>query len=167
VAVLFRPPLPAPGDWEQLFAFPTLQMVDHGVAAAPADGAVALGSADVADMQALVDLTHPGPFAARTVELGPYLGVRDAGTGALVAMAGVRMHAPGHREISAVCTDPGHQGRGLAGKLVRDLVGRIRADGDTPILHVLAANTNAIRLYEALGFTVRATFDVIAWRAPS
>jgi ribosomal protein S18 acetylase RimI-like enzyme len=167
VAVLFRPPLAAPPEWEELFAFPTLQMVDDGVAAAPAERTALLGGADVADMQALVEVTHPGPFSARTVELGPYLGVRDGGTGALVAMAGVRMHAPGYREISAVCTDPGHQGRGLAGALVRDLVGRIRADGDMPILHVLADNTSAIRLYEALGFTVRAQFDVIGWRAPS
>ena len=52
-----------------------------------------LGPADVGEMLALVELTRPGPFAVRTVELGGYVGVFD--DGALVAMAGERLRAPG------------------------------------------------------------------------
>ena len=74
---------------------------------------------------ALVARTEPGPFTDRTIELGTYLGVRDASDGALVAMAGQRMHPPGHVEISAVCTDPAFRGRGLARMLVELLVDEI------------------------------------------
>ena len=47
----------------------------------------------------------------------------------LIAMAGERMHPPGFTEISAVCTDAAHRGRGLASQLVRALVRGIRDAG--------------------------------------
>src|SRR4029077_5363570 len=109
-----------------------------------------LTPADVPAMLDLVARTQPGPFARRTIELGTYLGVREGG--ALVAMAGERMHLDGHSEISAVCTDPSQRRRGLARDLVLTLARRIRARGERPFLHVAADNVNAIRLYEALGF---------------
>jgi hypothetical protein len=37
------------------------------------------------------------------------------------------------------------------------LVGHIRARGGIPFLHAVAANTGAIRLYEAMGFELRQT----------
>ena len=55
--------------------------------------------------------TQPGPFFAHTIELGRYLGIRDAGR--LVAIAGERMLLDDYTEISAVCTAPSHQGRGV------------------------------------------------------
>ena len=72
--------------------------------------------ANVAAMLALVELTQPGPFAPRTIELGRYLGVHD--NGQLVAMAGERCRLPGYREVSAVCTHPDARGRGLADRLL-------------------------------------------------
>jgi predicted GNAT family acetyltransferase len=98
----------------------------------------------------LVARTQPGPFLQRTVELGTYLGVRR--DGALVAMAGERLHPPGFTEVSAVCTDPDHRGQGYAARLVQAVVAGIKERGDIPFLHATATNTNAIRLYEALGF---------------
>jgi predicted GNAT family acetyltransferase len=82
-------------------------------------------------------------------------------------MAGTRMAPPGHREISAVCTDEHARGRGLASVLVRDLVGRIRDRGETPMLHVVAENHSAIRIYEKLGFTVRRTTEIVGLRPPA
>src|SRR4029077_9731300 len=41
---------------------------------------VRLNARDVPDMLALVDVTHPGPFGPRTIELGQYIGVRREGT---------------------------------------------------------------------------------------
>jgi predicted GNAT family acetyltransferase len=112
-------------------------------------------------MTDLVERTRPGPFTARTIELGTYLGVRDEGR--LVAMAGTRMRPAGYTEISAVCTDEGHRGRGLARLLVTRMVEEIEARDETPCLHALDSNAGAIRLYEQLGFTVRTvmTFAVV------
>jgi predicted GNAT family acetyltransferase len=116
-------------------------------------------------MLALVGRTHPGPFEPRTNELGDYIGMRDD-AGTLVAMAGERMHPPGFQEISAVCTDDRFRGRGYASALVRDLCGRIVGRGETPMLHVVKTNVGAIRVYEALGFTIRLEQDVIGLRSP-
>src|SRR3954447_17303745 len=153
--------------WTQLFRVPLLQMVaTEDVSSGPEAGFSSLGLADAAEMMALVGRTHPGPFMERTVELGDYLGVR-AEDGALVAMAGVRMRVEGFSEISAVCTDAALRGTGIGTRLVLALVGRIRARDETPCLHVATDNTNAIRLYEALGFTVRREGAVTGWRPPS
>jgi predicted GNAT family acetyltransferase len=42
----------------------------------------------------------------------------------------------------------------------------IRARGETPFLHASAANTTAIRLYEALGFRLRKRVGFLAARVP-
>ena len=65
------------------------------------------------------------------------------------------MRPAGWTEISAVCTDDAWRGHGFAGRLNRVLAASIQARGDVPFLHAVAANTGAIRLYEALGFRVR------------
>ncbi|MFD0019652.1 GNAT family N-acetyltransferase [Streptomyces sp. NPDC058382] len=144
---------PPPDDWEVTFHAEGVQLVDSGVAAAPDPEAVRLGPADVPEMLDLVARTRPGPFLPRTVELGTYLGIRREG--ALVAMAGERLRPPGWSEISAVCTDESVRGQGLASRLLLAVSHEIRERGDTPFLHAAASNTNAVRLYEALGFTLR------------
>lgn len=165
VAVLFAEPADLPSSWERLFRIPCLQMVGSDVERGTCPDAVTLGVEDVDEMLALVERTRPGPFARRTIELGEYVGVRDEG-GALVAMAGMRMHAPGWIEISAVCTDARARGRGLASSLVRDLVGRIRDRGESPMLHVAEDNVGAIPIYESLGFETRLRTEIIGARAP-
>ncbi|MEM1428376.1 MAG: GNAT family N-acetyltransferase [Pseudomonadota bacterium] len=109
-----------------------------------------LSEADVPDMLELVRQTEPGPFGARTHELGAYWGLRRGG--ALVAMAGERMRLPGHCEISAVCVHPDHRGRGYARQLVIRVAEGILARGEVPILHAFADNAPAIRLYDDMGF---------------
>lgn len=113
-----------------------------------------LGEKDVDEVMALVAATEPGPFERGTIEMGRYLGLREAGR--LVAMAGERMKPPGYTEISAVCTHPSVQGRGLGEALVRAVAAPIQAAGGTPFLHVATGNARAIALYERLGFTRRA-----------
>ncbi len=51
----------------------------------------------------------PRPFPAAHGRAGTYLGIRRGG--ALVAMAGERLHPPGWTEISGVCTDESVRGR--------------------------------------------------------
>ena len=125
---------------------------------------VPLGADDVDQMLDLVARTRPGPFAPRTWELGGYVGVRAGGT--LVAMAGERMRPDGWAEISAVATDPAHRGRGLGSLLVRTVARGIVARGEVPMLHAAADNTSAIRLYDAMGFTLRRRTRFVAARAP-
>jgi ribosomal protein S18 acetylase RimI-like enzyme len=153
-----------PDGWEITFQLEGVQLVDDGLAAAPDAEAVVLGPADVPEMLDLVALTRPGPFLSRTVELGTYLGIRREGR--LVAMAGERLHPPGWTEISAVCTDPAFRGEGLASRLVLAVAHGIRERGETPFLHTGAGNTNAVRLYEALGFRLRRNTTFLAARVP-
>ena len=94
-------------------------------------GYVNLVLTDVPEMMKLVDLTKPGPFAARTIALGSYIGI-----GQLVAMAGERMRFDGFTEISAVCTHPDYTSRGYASFLVGALTQNILARGETPFLHI-------------------------------
>ncbi|MFZ3494982.1 GNAT family N-acetyltransferase [Streptomyces sp. 5.8] len=154
---------PPPG-WETVGSTPGVQLVDTSLRAEPAPEAVRLGPADVPEVLELIELTKPGPFLPRTVELGTYLGIRDRGR--LVAMAGERLRPPGWTEISAVCTHPGFRGRGLATRLVRAVAAGIRDRGDVPFLHTAAENTGAVRLYESIGFTVRHRPFFMAFRAP-
>lgn len=98
----------------------------------------------------LAQLTRPGPFGPRTIELGDYFGWFDGGR--LVAMAGERMFAGRLREVSGVCTHPDFQGRGLARKLMAKLIARQVTRGETPFLHVMRENAAAHALYERMGF---------------
>ncbi|WP_037632560.1 GNAT family N-acetyltransferase [Streptomyces erythrochromogenes] len=156
--------LTPPEAWETVGVIEGVQLVDTSLRAEPAPEAVRLGPSDVPEVLALIGLTKPGPFLPRTVELGTYLGIRHGGR--LIAMAGERLHPPGWTEISAVCTHPGHRGRGLATRLVRAVAAGIRERGEVPFLHTSAANTGAIRLYESIGFTLRRRPFFLAVRAP-
>ncbi|MFE9423155.1 GNAT family N-acetyltransferase [Kitasatospora sp. NPDC006697] len=148
--------LEPPADWRIDGEVAGVQLADTSLRAEPAPEAVRLGPADVPEILDLIARTQPGPFLPRTIELGTYLGIREDGPdGPLIAMAGERLHPAGWTEISAVCTDPAHRGRGLATRLVRAVAAGIRERGDTPFLHTAAANTSAIRLYESIGFTLR------------
>jgi ribosomal protein S18 acetylase RimI-like enzyme len=153
-----------PEDWVIVDVVDCAQMVDVAFAAEDHPSVVALGTGDVPEMLDLVRRTEPGPFRPRTIELGSYLGVRRRG--ALVAMAGQRLHPPGWTEISAVCTDAAYRSQGLASLLMRAVAADIRSRGERPFLHVADGNTNAIRLYETLGFVRRRGIRVNIVRAP-
>jgi len=151
-AALMRPALPVPDSFKIEAEIDLVQFVAPESLPAADPEAVVLGPDDVPEMLALVALTDPGPFRSRTIELGTYLGVRRDGE--LIAMAGTRFALPGHTEISAVCTHPSYQGQGLASRLIRTVAAHITATGRTAFLHTGGANTTAIRLYNALGFTL-------------
>ncbi|MFD9737316.1 GNAT family N-acetyltransferase [Umezawaea sp. NPDC059074] len=154
-----------PDDWTVVDQFDLVQMTASPTAeGAPDPRAVRLGPEDVPEMLDLAALTKPGPFLPRTIEMGTYLGIRQDGV--LTAMAGERMRPSGWVEISAVCTSPAYRGQGLGTSLVRALIATATDRGDTAFLHVTATNTNAIRLYETLGFTARRDFHLAVLRGP-
>ncbi|MFD6418950.1 GNAT family N-acetyltransferase [Streptomyces sp. NPDC060194] len=142
-----------PDGWRFVENLPGVQLVADGLDSAADPEAVRLTPDDVPEMLDLVRRTQPGPFLPRTIEMGAYWGLRRGGR--LVAMAGERLSLPGHTELSAVCTDPDHRGEGLAARLVRHVAQGVRDRGEMPFLHAAARNEPAIRLYLALGFTLR------------
>lgn len=123
-----------------------------------------LGEADAADMLALATLTVPGPFFEKTHQLGDFIGVKQDGR--LVAMAGERMRPSGFTEVSGVCTHPDHRGHGYASALMRVVTQRILERGEQAFLHVYAAHTATIALYETLGFLVRTPITYTVLDAP-
>lgn len=163
LADMFSSPAVPPRDWEPVFVLEGLQMVWSGSSGTDAD-VVEMGADDVPDMLDLAARTRPGPFWARTHELGTYVGIRE--NGALVAMAGERLRPPGWTEISTVCTAPEARGRGHAARLVRALAARIESRDERPFLHVAEANTGAIALYERLGFKARKHVTFRGFRVP-
>lgn len=152
-----------PPGWRHLETVPLVLYTGEDVPGAPDPAFVPLGPADLPEILDLVELTRPGPFRPRTLELGSYLGFRDPDGGRLLAMAGERAKPDGWTEVSAVCTHPGARGRGLARRLVGAVVAGLRERGDEPFLHTTADNP-ARRLYEAMGFVHRADvpLDIVA-----
>jgi ribosomal protein S18 acetylase RimI-like enzyme len=163
--VLIIEPDQVPDGWEVMGAIAGVQMEGTHLMAEPDPDVIPLGPADVPEVLALIDRTRPGPFLARTIEMGAYMGVRHQGS--LIAMAGERLHPPGWTEISAVCTDEGFRGQGLGTRLVRAVAVGIRQRGEQPFLHAAATNDGAVRLYRSLGFEVTCTVSFTLLRSMS
>lgn len=157
--------VPLPPGAQVKHSAPAVQMVAEttGRLVEPGD-LLPLGAADAAEMLALAELTKPGPFGPRTYELGSFYGIRIDGR--LAAMAGERMRFVGHTEASGVCTHPDFRGRGFAARLLSRVVRDIVARGDRAFLHAYATNATAIRLYEQLGFSIRAEMTAV-WLIPA
>ncbi|UJR83438.1 GNAT family N-acetyltransferase [Sandaracinus amylolyticus] len=155
--------LALPRALSEIDGAPLLQMIHEGPTPERSSDIDVLSPRDVPSMVALAERTRPGPFGPRTVELGTFLGVRD-GEGRLLAMAGQRLRLPGMIEISVVCTDPAHAGRGLAARLMSEQLARIHHAGASAFLHVRADNARAIALYERLGFRPRRRFRYVVLR---
>ena len=161
VVLLQRGTIPVPpGTTARLTASGVQLVLSRLSAVAATADPVPLGPDDAAEMVALAKLTEPGPFEARTSELGGFLGVRVDGR--LVAMAGERMRPEGYAEVSGVCTHPDHRGRGYAAMLSAVVADRIVARGETPFLHAYTSNRAAVALYERLGFVLRTPVEVLA-----
>jgi ribosomal protein S18 acetylase RimI-like enzyme len=112
-----------------------------------------LNQEHVGEMIALVELTKPGPFLPKTIDLSNYTGVFE--NGRLAAMAGHRFHSSHYIEVSAVCAHPDFLGKGYAYAVIREQVKRILEKSQIPFLHVRQDNEGAIKLYEKLGFNIR------------
>lgn len=147
---------PLPDGWAAVNDTPLPQMEARSFDGQQREGPpiVTLGPQYRDAVMALVELTQPGPFGPRTLEMGHYIGVFEHGH--LLAMAGERLRLDAHVELSAICTHPSARGRGLAERLVRRLMHDALQRRQQPFLHALPANAGAIALYRRLGFVTRA-----------
>ena len=171
VALLMGPKLSAiPSDWEPLLAEVATQwlprnlpLIDPRASAktTPAEF-YPLQDEDVPEMLALAEMTEPGPFMPRTIEIGCYVGLRREGV--LIAMAGERMRSGDWIEISAVCVHPKAQREGLGARLTLAVAESIQMQGKRPMLHVREGNEAAIALYRRIGFEFRQERYVYALR---
>jgi predicted GNAT family acetyltransferase len=160
IAVLFTPdPVSPPLGLKIALADTGEQMIGTPVEAR-ANGVdiVTLGADDVPAMIELTALTKPGPFSARTHELGTFLGIRIDGQ--LVAMAGERMKPAQYTEMTAVCVHPSHRGRGYGQMLLSAISRQIASRGEIPFLHVFTSNHSAIALYRRQGMEIRRRLHV-------
>jgi ribosomal protein S18 acetylase RimI-like enzyme len=157
VGLFSSTPLVPPPGWTVTRHVELFQMVHEDAAAAPSLPALPiteLRESDLPDMSAVYEATRPTrKLCQRIQKLGPFLGIRVEGK--LVAMAGLRMHLPGYREITTVATLPDYEGRGYATALVAALVGRIRQRDERPFLTVRKDNARAVEIYKHLGFRER------------
>lgn len=156
-----------PDGW-RLDPFPDLAQMVCPQPMAELDGPdiVELGAAHRADVLALTALVYPHYFRPRTMDLGRYFGIELDGR--LAAIVGERMGMDGHQEISAVCTHPDFNGRGLARRLLAFLTNDNLERGRLPFLHVSHENSRAKDLYMRNGYRLRR--DIGFWalrRAPA
>jgi predicted GNAT family acetyltransferase len=154
--IVFTPaPITIPDQWRLITHIDMFQMIYESkeVPAGTHIDFKDLDKSHVSEMTALVELTKPGPFNPRTIELGNYTGVFSENE--LVAMAGHRFNPTPYTEVSAVCTHPYHFGKGYAYELIREQIRRILAKSETPFLHVRSDNNGAVKLYKKLGFDIR------------
>ena len=84
--------------------------------------------------------------------MGSYWGVRS--NGKLIAMGGERLKLDGYPEISGVCVDPVHRGKGAAAAVIWEIVRNHRREELVSWLHVGVANHRAIELYLRMGLKV-------------
>lgn len=130
------------------------QMIfDHEVEIENDIQVVELTKDDAKAMHELALLCQPGPFFARTNELGKFIGIKV--NNRLVSMMGERMQIDGYSELSALATHPDFQGKKWGKYLFNQVTKRILSRGQIPFLHVYAWNEIGIRNYESLGFKVR------------
>jgi len=156
----------APHGWVLEKFGPLAQMI-RTAPLAVIDGPQIIELSDVhrSDVLALTALVYPHYFRRRTMELGRYFGIYQDGR--LAAMIGERLGTDDTQEMSAICTHPDFNGRGYARRLTAFLTNENLARGRLPFLHVSRENPRALRLYEQLGYELRANVSFFSLRRES
>lgn len=120
-----------------------------------------LGHRDTGEIMQLFAHYPDSFFEPHQLSSGHYFGIRPAGGGALIAVAGVHVVSR-HEGIAAlgnIVTHPDHRGKGLSTRVTSHLVSSLVADGiELLALNVERKNQSALKVYEKLGFREHCTY---------
>jgi ribosomal protein S18 acetylase RimI-like enzyme len=110
----------------------------------------------------------PASYLAEERIPGPFSGGAPSGRklseGTLCGLCLASLVADGVGHITQVCVSPEHQATGLGYELLRRSLLSLAARGCRSVsLTVTAANQQAIRLYERMGFRTRRSFAAYVW----
>lgn len=147
--------------FKRVFDVQAYQMLTDKVPEYKSVDYVKLTKDDSSQIEELVELTKLGPYRPNVIELGNYVGIKDADK--LVAMVGERVNLDGFTEVSLVCTHPDYRGKGYAKTLSGVVIEGIIDRGDMPFLNVMTHNTAAFNLYNKLGFSTRVEYTISAY----
>ncbi len=119
---------------------------------------VLLGTADLADLEALYAEGGAEYFTPDLLERGIFYGVRMLGH--LVAAAGTHLVSEVQRvaAVGNVFVHPRYRGQGLAKAVTSRVTEELLGKGLLVVLNVEEGNTPAIRAYERLGYERHCAF---------
>ena len=85
-------------------------------------------------------------------------------TGRLCGISLASLVAPEAGHITQICVSPSVRGTGIGYELLRRSVQTLKDSGCHSVsLTVTAANSDAVRLYESVGFSIHRRFPAYAW----
>ena len=103
------------------------------------------------------------PGCGSFFQAGSYVAL-EAGTGRVCGVCLASLVAPAVGHITQLCIDPSFKGTGVGYELLRRSLTALAAEGCGKVsLTVTAANTEAIRLYDRLGFSTLRRFAAYVW----
>ena len=116
---------------------------------------------DLDEVDHFYEVTPAGAWNPRQLDLGPFHGIRHANV--LVSVCGtigVYKASPGVAVIGNLATLPSHQQRGYGTSVLCGVINDLFQHYQYVTLMVESDNSNAIRIYKRLGFSLHATFTI-------
>ena len=140
-----------PEGWRVVDQFGSVQMDGSALEVSVDPSVELLGTGDVPEILALIERTKPGPFSSSYRRDGQLLRhSRRRKTCCHGGGSGCTLR-DGRKSVRCALTATfGVEAWGTT--LIRAVAAGIRERGELPFLHAVQSNTNAIRLYESLGF---------------
>lgn len=136
------------------------------VRAAPVDDTVRLGRAQIAEIEALLQTSHPANhFTPRMLDTGQYFGIYRERQ--LVSVAGVHVFSPNYHvaALGNISTHPDWRNRGFARQCSAAVCQSLLKQVDVIGLNVHPDNAAAIHCYERLGFRAIAEYVEVSAEA--
>ena len=120
-----------------------------------------LSADNLGEVDQFYQVTPAGAWNPRQLDLGPFHGIRQDGV--LVSICGtigVYKPSPGVAVIGNLATLPRHQQHGYGTSVLCGVINDLFQQYQYVTLLVESDNSNAIRIYKRLGFTLHATFTI-------